>query len=279
MSGMKNILCIFCLLFAFPVSASVIPEGAIVKTADNPDVYIVKYSNGKQYKRLVLNPSVFESYRHLKWGNLLTITDAELDAFTTADLVRVDGSPAVYQLVADVDNGGKFLLTSFEGYDLDSVYTINETDFNNYVYVGSRGAKTMVTENIADGQESVSGVEAAVLKAELERRRKVLAVFDELDLVLRDVNGGMSDLLDRMDTKLEEMEFIRNDSGLTQTDRNARLVVAYSEYGVSADAYDVLSDKKSRIATIIQELDGYANCGTVISAADRAYLSSLGVVF
>jgi hypothetical protein len=64
---MKKILVfLIALLFAFPASASAVPDGAIVKTANNPDVYIVKYINGKQYKRLVLNPLVFTSYGHLK---------------------------------------------------------------------------------------------------------------------------------------------------------------------------------------------------------------------
>lgn len=118
--------------FAFPASASTIPEGAIVKTAYNPDVYIIKYNAGKQYKRLVLNPLVFKSYGHLKWENLLTISQAEMDSFVTSDLVRVDGTSDVYQLFPRGDVGQKYALTSFVGYDMDSVYTINATDFNNY---------------------------------------------------------------------------------------------------------------------------------------------------
>ena len=110
-----------------------IPEGAIIKTADNPDVYIVKYKNEKQFKRLVLNPQVFESYGHLRWEDILTVSQSEMDSFATSNLVRVDGQTDIYQLVPNGDIGTKILLESTVGHDLDLVYTINEVDFGNYV--------------------------------------------------------------------------------------------------------------------------------------------------
>ena len=95
----KLFLPLFLLLFAFNANASTIPEGAIVKTPNNPDVYIIKYNNGKQYKRLILNPLVFKSYGHLKWSNLLIIPDSEMNSFITSDLVRVDGSLSFINLL------------------------------------------------------------------------------------------------------------------------------------------------------------------------------------
>lgn len=138
MKKMKKLLLLCSMLFAFNASASGIPEGAIVKTVDNPDVYIVKYNNGKQYKRLVLNPMVFQSYGHLKWENLLTISQSEMDSFQTSDLVRVDGTTDVYQLVPEGDTGGKYLMASLDFADTDSIYTINAVDFSNYVPRGNR---------------------------------------------------------------------------------------------------------------------------------------------
>lgn len=278
----KIFFSLFLLLFAFHANASAIPEGAIVKTPNNPDVYIIKYNNGKQYKRLVLNPLVFKSYGHLKWSNLLIIPDNEMNSFITSDLVRVDGSPAIYQLVPEGDNGGKYFLASLDGYDLDSVYTINDTDFNNYSNRGSRGAKIVVSENSTNNQdisdkESDNGAEAAELKAELERKQKVLAVFDELEPMLNNVNNSMSDLSDQMDAKVQDIETIKTNPYLSQSTRSGRLSIALSEYNALADQYDTLSSKKSRIATIIYELDDYAKYGTAIPAADRAYLASLGI--
>lgn len=139
---MKKFLLLLAILFAFSASAATVPEGAIVKTAGNPDVYIVKYSGGKQYRRLVLNPSVFKSYGHLKWENLLTIAQAEMDSYVTSDLVRVDGTTDVYQLLPDGDVGTKYLLASTNGYDTDGIYVINSVDGGNYIYKGKRNENT-----------------------------------------------------------------------------------------------------------------------------------------
>lgn len=129
---MKKLLLLFAILFAFNANASNIAEGSIVKTANSPDVYIIKYDNGKQYKRLILNPEVFSSYGHLKWENIITVSQDEMNSFITSNLARVDGSNDIYQLTSEGDAGFKKLLNSTEGYDLDSVYTINTADFNSY---------------------------------------------------------------------------------------------------------------------------------------------------
>ena len=110
-----------------------IPEGATIKTVNNPDVYIVKYKNGKQFKRLVLNPQVFESYGHLRWEDILTVDQNTMNSFANSDLVIVDGQTDIYQLVSNGNVGTKVLLESTVGYDLDSAYTINGVDFGNYV--------------------------------------------------------------------------------------------------------------------------------------------------
>ena len=117
------------------INAMQIPEGATIKTANNPDVYIVKYKNGKLFKRLVLNPQVFESYGHLRWEDILIVDQPAMDSFVVSDLVRVDGQTDIYQLVPNGDVGTKVLLTSTAGYDLDLVYTINAVDFGNYIKV------------------------------------------------------------------------------------------------------------------------------------------------
>lgn len=119
--------------FAPTANATIIPEGAVVKTANHYDVFIIKYKNGKQYKRLVLNPQVFESYGHLRWEDILIISQSEMDSFPTSDLVRVDGQNDIYQLIPNGDTGSKHYLTSTAGSDLDSVYTINSVDFDNYI--------------------------------------------------------------------------------------------------------------------------------------------------
>ena len=133
-----SVLFLFSLVVGFVsvapnINAMQIPEGAIIKTEHNPDVYIVKYKNGKQFKRLVLNPQVFESYGHLRWENILTVSQSKMNSFTESTLVRSDGESNVYKLVANGDLGNKALVETGYTYDLDSVYTINNIDSGNYV--------------------------------------------------------------------------------------------------------------------------------------------------
>jgi len=102
------------------------------------DVFIVKIVGTKTFKRLILNPEVFESYGHLEWANIQTISVDTVDGYTTSDLVRELNDTKVYKLTPDGDVGTKgwmnMTAAEFEadGYDWDSIYVINVTDRDNY---------------------------------------------------------------------------------------------------------------------------------------------------
>ncbi len=64
--------------------------------SDDPDVYIV---NEQGYKRLFLNPEIFNLYGHLGgFAAVTSISAATRDAFPTSGLFRVDGEEKVYGL-------------------------------------------------------------------------------------------------------------------------------------------------------------------------------------
>ena len=131
-------------------TAQPIVDGALVKTADNPDIYIVKHINGKKFRRLILNPTIFESYGHLSWEDVLTVSQATMNMYTVSDLVREvypDGSLVppgdVYKLYPQGDTGIKRLLRitqqEFESrFDKDSIYNINHLEAGPTFY--ARGA-------------------------------------------------------------------------------------------------------------------------------------------
>ncbi|MCK5123068.1 MAG: hypothetical protein KAQ87_02880 [Candidatus Pacebacteria bacterium] len=136
--------------------ADTVADGALIKSnATNPDgtptfssldVYIVKLVGTKQFKRLVLNPTVFNSYGHLNWEDIQTVSQSVMDSYTTSGLVRVDTDPdeKVYALAPDGDVGAKSWVnvtaSEFLGVagseDGDSIYTINSTDSGYYTAVG-----------------------------------------------------------------------------------------------------------------------------------------------
>ena len=107
-------------------------DGDIVKTSNSPDVYIIKYKNNKQYKRLILAPYVFNLYGHLKWENIKTIPQSQLDQFTISNLIKETLDSIIYQFFPDGDTGKRKPLDTSTPYDPDSTYEINKPEQDSY---------------------------------------------------------------------------------------------------------------------------------------------------
>ena len=119
------------------ISTPTIQEGALIRTIGDVDIYIVKYIGNKKFKRLILNPSVFNSYRHLRWEDIVEVESETTNSFTTSNLVRNATTGEIYRLTANGDIGTRRHFRSVGvmqrlGYDLDAVYEINEIDENSY---------------------------------------------------------------------------------------------------------------------------------------------------
>lgn len=117
--------------------SSSIPEGGLIRAVGDIDVYIVKYVGAKKFKRLILSPSVFNNYGHLKWGDIKDVDRSVTDSFVTSDLVRVVNDTKVYKLYPFGDIGEKRWVKTFEaftrlGFDWDSIYQINQFDRDSY---------------------------------------------------------------------------------------------------------------------------------------------------
>lgn len=113
-------------------------DGDLIKTSDSPDVYIVKLVGVKKFKRLILNPEIFNQYGHLKWENIKEVSQATVDEYTASDLVRAKGDEKVYKLYPNNDTGEKKWVKTADdflglGYDADSIYTINNFERDFYI--------------------------------------------------------------------------------------------------------------------------------------------------
>src|SRR3989338_2926553 len=154
---------------ALQANAATFVDGDVAKTADNPDVYILKYVGAKMFKRLILNPDIFNSYGHLSWSNIKTATQAELDMYATSTVVlhtNLDGSvadPKVYAVTsaAGADVGEKRWLNvtaaQFEaaGLDWDSLFKVNATEAAPSFY--PEQTALVSTDNLAVWATTVSG--------------------------------------------------------------------------------------------------------------------------
>lgn len=117
-------------------------DGDLIRQEGTQDVYLIKIAGGEYYKRLILNPAIFDSYGHLFWNNIKSVSEDQLNAFSTSTLVievNPDGTPTtnkVYTLTAEAnaDSGIKrWLNMSAErflqlGHRFSSLFTINHTE-------------------------------------------------------------------------------------------------------------------------------------------------------
>lgn len=137
------------------IYAATIIDGDLIRAQGGIDVYIVKLINNKQFKRLILNPEIFDQYGHLKWENIKTVSQTEMDNFIISDLVRAINDDKVYRLYPNGDTGEKrWIKTALDfsgyGFDSDAIYEINnfERDFYalgaDLVYSGTATPETPV---------------------------------------------------------------------------------------------------------------------------------------
>lgn len=120
------------------VAAPSIPDGALIRANREADIWIVKYVGDKKFKRLILSPTVFESYGHLRWEDVMDVDRSVVDSFITSNLVRAAGDERVYQLFPEGDTGQRRWVRTAEvfvrlGLDWNAVYEINAVDRDSYI--------------------------------------------------------------------------------------------------------------------------------------------------
>ncbi len=118
-------------------------DGDLIRATGDVNVWFFKKNpNGTMFKRLILSPSVFNSYKHFTWASIKEVTPEVRDSLTTSIFVQVTGKPAIYALQPNLlgDDGVVRLITNAEAFvnagtkysAWDYVYQINETDFKSY---------------------------------------------------------------------------------------------------------------------------------------------------
>ena len=112
-------------------------EGDLIRAQGDFDIFII---NQNGYKRLFLNPVIFNMYGHLGgWKAVKTVTPATRDAFVTSKLFRYIDSPKVYQLEVTGEDTGKLHWLNMTGENFlsqggkaDSIFIINKSELNWY---------------------------------------------------------------------------------------------------------------------------------------------------
>ncbi len=112
-------------------------EGDLIRAEGDFDVFII---NQFGYKRLFLNPEIFNMYGHLGgWKSIKTVKPQVRDAFKTSNYYKYSDSPKVYELeVTGADTGKLYWLNITanqflsSGAKSESIFTINKSELNWY---------------------------------------------------------------------------------------------------------------------------------------------------
>ncbi|MFZ5559800.1 MAG: hypothetical protein ACOZAL_03330 [Patescibacteria group bacterium] len=116
-------------------------EGDLIRAEGDWDVFIV---NQFGYKRLFLNPTIFNMYGHLGgWKAVKTVTKTTRDAFVTSHHYRYVDSPKVYLMKVTGEDTGTLHWINMtaenylsQGGNANAIFTINKKELDWY----SKGA-------------------------------------------------------------------------------------------------------------------------------------------
>ena len=123
-------------LVPFAANAAIV-DGDLIRATGTFDIYIVKLVGSEMYRRLILNPDIFNQYGHLSWANVQDVAQSVVNQYTDSQLVRMDGDPKVYKLVSTgEDTATKHHVLSEAdflagGFSWNQIYTINAHEHDN----------------------------------------------------------------------------------------------------------------------------------------------------
>ncbi len=112
-------------------------EGDLVRAEGDFDIFIISQYG---YKRLFLNPVIFEMYGHLgSWDDVKTITPATRDAFVTSTHYRYVNEDKVYHLEVTGEDTGTLQWINMIAEDFltqggtdNAIFTINKSELDWY---------------------------------------------------------------------------------------------------------------------------------------------------
>ena len=114
-----------------------IGDGSLFVLAGTSELYQAHEVDGSLFKRLILNPAVFNGYG-FQLRDVRSVDQAEFDRWTTTDLARLGDDAQVWRLFPDGSEGVRRLLDitaeQFEAasFDWDAVISINQTEFDEW---------------------------------------------------------------------------------------------------------------------------------------------------
>ena len=107
----------------------VIPNNNLIRLIRTEEVYAI---NDMGYKRHILNPEVFNSYQ-FTGTDVADINQTEFTRYPYSNLIRLGGDGDIYLINSPTKKKlGKLDYVQSLGYDINSIHTVNQLDFDAY---------------------------------------------------------------------------------------------------------------------------------------------------
>ena len=79
------------------------PRARLIKSPDSPTIYyLYQRPEGQWLKIAIPSPTAFVSYSENFWGNVITVTQTDIDNYPDVKLIKTADDPAVYYLESNV---------------------------------------------------------------------------------------------------------------------------------------------------------------------------------
>ncbi|MBX4211187.1 MAG: hypothetical protein KW806_00080 [Candidatus Yanofskybacteria bacterium] len=122
-----------------PLPSAQFKDGELVRIDGTNPVWLMKVINGKVFRRWIISPRVLAAYPHLAGQTIRVINKTDLDPVPVSSLIRLSGSPRVYQL-SNIQEGVTATRQWIQTYnaftrlglDMDAVYIVNSLEFPVY---------------------------------------------------------------------------------------------------------------------------------------------------
>lgn len=111
-----------------------IPSVRLVKGPSDPTIYYLYLEKG--IKKAVTSPSVFNSYQHNRWEDIITVPAQDLNRFSDARLIKTRLSSTVYKVEGNAKRPVKNV-AAFEknNFSWSEICSVNQADVDSY-YTG-----------------------------------------------------------------------------------------------------------------------------------------------
>ena len=109
------------------------PRARLIRSAENSAIYFLYQRPENQWLKIAMpSPTVFVSYPSNHWGNVIVVTQDDVDSYPDVKLIKTKKDPAVYSLENNERRHVSASVFEKHGFSYSEIAEVNETHMNSY---------------------------------------------------------------------------------------------------------------------------------------------------